>query len=306
MWHLAEMSSQVSDIMRSNLGRLRHQPTEKRIRATVGDATVADTRRALLVWEPRRIVPSYAVPVEDLGAELVPSSEAPRQSDAPVLHPGIPFSAHSTEGEPLDLRSGEDTRSAAAFRPADPDLSDHVVLDFDALDAWFEEDEQIHSHPRDPFHRVDVRRSSLPVRVEVEGVLVAETTRPSLAFETNLPTRFYFPREDVKIELAPTDRRTFCPYKGEASYWSFEAGGRTIDNLLWSYEDPLEDARGLTGLMALFDEVVDVTVDGKRRERPDTEFARVMRAEFGLDGEGSRAGRGLRGYGSPWRAITRS
>ena len=122
------------------------------------------------------------------------------------------------------------------------------------------------------------------MRIEVEGVLVAETTRPSLAFETNLPTRFYFPREDVEVELAPSDRRTYCPYKGEASYWSFEAGGRTIDNLLWSYEDPLEDARGLTGLMALFDEVVDVSVEGERRERPDTEFARIMRQEFGLDG----------------------
>lgn len=277
------MSAQVSDIMRSNLGRLRHQPTEKQIRATVGGEQVVDTRRSLLVWEPRRIVPSYAVPVEEITGDLLPSSEPPAQSDVPVLHPGIPFSAHSTEGESLDLRHGDITRPGAAFRPADPDLSGYVVLDFNAFDTWLEEDEEIFSHPRDPYHRVDIRRSSLPVRIEVEGVLVAETTRPSLVFETNLPTRFYIPREDVKVELSPSERRTACPYKGRASYWSFEAGGRTIDNLLWSYEDPVADALPLAGLMAMFDEVVDVTIDGEPRPRPDTEFARLMRAEFGLD-----------------------
>lgn len=222
------------------------------------------------------------MPVGDVAAELRPAAGEGASADAPILHPGIPFSAHSTEGESLDVHAGGETRAGAAFRPADPDLNGHVVLDFDGFDSWYEEDEPIRSHPRDPYHRVDLRRSSRPVRIEVEGVVVAETTRPTLVFETSLPTRFYFPREDVKVALEPTSHHTFCPYKGEASYWSFEAGGRRIDNLLWSYEDPLEDAPGLTGLMALFDEVVDVTVDGVRRERPDTEFARVMRDEFGL------------------------
>ncbi len=268
--------------MGSARDQLRHEPIEKWLRASIGDQQVVDSTNALLVWEPRRIVPSFAVPVDDLAAELRAAADQGAPADAPVLHPGIPFSAHSTEGESLDVQVAGETRANAAFRPADPDLNDHVLLDFDGFDSWYEEDEQIRSHPRDPYHRVDIRRSSRPLRIEVNGVLVAETNRPTLAFETSLPTRFYFPRDDVKVELEPTSRRTYCPYKGEASYWAFEAGGRTIDNLLWSYEDPLVDAAGLTGLMALFDEVVDVTVDGERRERPDTEFARVMKEEFGL------------------------
>jgi uncharacterized protein (DUF427 family) len=264
------------------MGRLRHEPTEKRIRATVGDREVVDSRRAALVWEPRRIVPSYAVPVEDVAAELRPAASEAAASDASILHPGIPFSVHSTDGEALDLEVGGQVRSHAAFRPADADLAGLVLLDFDGLDAWYEEDEAVFSHPRDPFHRVDARRSTRSLRIEIDGDVIAETDRPTLVFETNLHTRFYFPREDVKVDLRPSAHRTYCPYKGEASYFSFEAGGRTVDNLLWSYEHPLEDAAGLTGLMALFDEVVDVTLDGERRPRPDTEFARVMKEEFGL------------------------
>ena len=277
------MSARVGELMVSALlDRLRHEPTEKRIRATVGTEEVVDSTRALLVWEPRRVVPQYAVPVEDVTAELRPAADECEGSDAPVLHPGIPFSAHSTDGEPLDIHAAGEARGHAAFRPADEDLDGYVVLDFDGLDAWYEEDEKVFSHPRDPFHRVDTRRSSRSLRIEVDGTLVAETTRPTLVFETNLPTRFYFPREDVKVDLERSPHRTYCPYKGEASYWSFEAGGRTIDNLLWTYEDPLEDVAALRGLLALFDEVVDVTLDGEERPRPDTDFARAMKNEFGL------------------------
>ncbi len=118
--------------MRSNLARLRHEPTEKRIRATLGGEPVVDTRRSLLVWEPRRIVPSYAVPVEEITGELLPSSEPPAESDVPVLHPGIPFAAHSTPGQAYDVRVGDDVRERAAFRTDDADLSGHIVFDFDA------------------------------------------------------------------------------------------------------------------------------------------------------------------------------
>jgi uncharacterized protein (DUF427 family) len=278
------MSARVQDLMWSTLDTLRHEHTDKRVRGKIGDREVVDSTSALLVWEPRRIAPFYAVPLDDVAGELRPAEEQGAPADAPMLHPGIPFSAHSTEGEPLDLQAAGKTRSHAAFRPADPDLSGLVLLDSGAFDSWYEEDEEVHSHPRDPFHRVDVRHSSRPLRIEIEGELVAETTRPTLAFETNLHTRFYFPREDLKVDVEPTSQRTYCPYKGEASYWAFDVGGRTIENLLWSYEDPLEDAAKLSGLMALFDEVVDVTLDGVPRERPDTPVARVMIEEFGLTG----------------------
>jgi uncharacterized protein (DUF427 family) len=152
--------------MRQRLRELRHEPIDRRIRATLGGETVVDSTGALLVWEPRRVTPLYAVPVQDVRGELEPSTAAPVTSDAPFLHPGIPFAAHSTAGESLDVRVAGTMLEAAAFRPADEDLSGHVVLDYDAFDEWYEEDEAVFSHPRDPYHRVDTRRSSRHVRIE--------------------------------------------------------------------------------------------------------------------------------------------
>jgi uncharacterized protein (DUF427 family) len=241
--------------MRQRLRELRHEPIDKRIRATVGSETVVDSTHALLVWEPRRVTPLYAVPVEDVRGELVPSTAAPVSSDAPVLHPGIPFAAHSTEGESLDLHAAGTTLSAAAFQPADDDLAGTVVLDFAAFDEWYEEDEAVFSHPRDPFHRVDTRRSSRPVRIELDGVLLAESRRPLLLFETSIPTRFYLPREDVVADLELGDKQTACPYKGRATHWS--VGEQR--NIAWSYEDPLEEAVAIRGMVAFYDDRVDVT-----------------------------------------------
>ena len=170
----------------------------------------------------------------------------------------------------------------AGFRLADEDLAGYVVLDFDAFDDWYEEDERIAGHPRDPFHRVDVRRSARPVRIEVGGDVVAETTRARLLFETSLPMRFYLPREDVRLELHPSSRRTYCPYKGEASYWSVDAGGRRRKDLGWSYEQPLPDIVAIPGLVAFWDERVDVFVDGERRERPGGPISDALRDEFGV------------------------
>jgi uncharacterized protein (DUF427 family) len=156
-----------------------------------------------------------------------------------------------------------------------------VALDFDAFD-WLEEDEPVHGHPRDPFHRIDVRLSRRPVRIELDGELVAESTRARLAYETRLPMRFYLPREDVRAELRPTATRTYCPYKGEASYWSVEAGGRRHQDLAWCYERPLPDMAPITGLVAFWDERVDVVFDGVRRARAEGAFVEALRDEFGV------------------------
>ena len=264
--------------MSSRLDELRYEPTEKRLRALLGGDEVVDSTRALLVWEPRRVVPSIAVPIEDLHAELVP---APRPhapgSPPPILHPGIAFEAHSTTGEDLSLHAAGATRERAAFAPADPDLAGHVVLDFHAFDAWYEEDERLLGHARDPYHRIDMRRSSRQVRIELEGELLAESARAVLLFETSLPTRFYLPREDVKAQTRPSDRRSICAYKGHASYFSFDVG----EDLAWTYEDPLPEAAAVTGLVAFYDELVDVSVDGERRERPRTHFAKAIRENAG-------------------------
>ena len=182
------------------------------------------------------------MPVEDVRAEL-PAAPATNGHADGVLHPGIPFSVHTAAGQPVSI----DDRAGAGFRLADEDLDGYVVLDFQAFDVWYEEDEQITGHPRDPYHRVDVRQSSRPVRIEVGRDVVAESTRARLLFETQLTARFYLPREDVSAELHPSARRTYCPYKGEASYWSFDAGGRRRKDLAWSYEQPLPDAVAIAG-----------------------------------------------------------
>lgn len=261
---------------------LRYEPTAKRVRAVLGDVSVVDSTRALLVWEPRRISPTFAVPAADVRAELLPA-RADADGEAPdLLHPGIPFAVHSWPGAELTLRAGGATRERAAFRPADPDLAAYVLLDFDAFDSWYEEDERIFSHPRDPFHRVDIRRSSRHVRVELDGEPIADTHRPTLVFETRLPARFYLPREDVLADLRASEKRTSCPYKGHASYWSVDAGGRRHEDVAWTYATTLPDTGLLAGLVAFFDERVDVIVDGERRERPGGVYSAAILEEVDM------------------------
>jgi len=272
------VSSRASHVWRSALAGGLHEPTAKRVRVVHGGHLVADTERALVVWEPRRVVPSYAVPVEDLRAELVP---APAAADGPdpdgfvVLHPGIPFRVHTAEGEPFAVRTPTDLVDAAAFQAADPALEGYVILDYFSFDEWYEEDERIVGHPRDPFKRIDVRRSSRHVRIELDGELLAESSRPTLLFETHLPVRYYLPPEDVRTDLLrATGTRTWCAYKGEARYWSLDLGGGTLEDLVWTYEQPLTDASDVVGQLAFFHERVDLVVDGIRGARPETEFTR--------------------------------
>jgi uncharacterized protein (DUF427 family) len=236
-----------------------------------------DSSRAVLVWEPRRISPAFAVPPADIAAELVAADPVPA-SDRPILHPGIPFAVHSTAGQPYSLRLGDRTLDGAAFVPEDADLAGYVLVDSQAFDQWLEEDEPVRSHPRDPYHRVDTRASSRHVRIERDGVLLAESTRPVLLFETHLPTRYYVPREDLRAPARPSARRTYCPYKGEASYLSFAVG----DNLAWYYPDPLPDLPAITGLVAFYNEVVDIVVDGEPADGPPPEIAKAMVDEFGI------------------------
>jgi uncharacterized protein (DUF427 family) len=279
------MSSQVRELMASGFGQLRHEPTAKRIRAVLGGETVVDSTRALLVWEPRRIVPSYAVPAEDVRGELAPAGPAgnapaedvgvalPDVTALTVLDPRIPFSVHSTDGEIADLRAAGQQRPAAAFRPADPDLGGMVILDFGAFDTWYEEDEVNVAHPRDPFHRIDVLPSSRQVRLELDGEVLADSSRPVLLFETMLPTRYYLPREDVTAELIPSDTKTWCAYKGQASYYSVRAGGRLVPDVAWYYTVPRHDALQVRDLIAFFTERVDVILDGEHHPRPVTPWS---------------------------------
>ena len=144
------------------------------------------------------------------------------------------------------------------------------MLDFTAFDAWLEEDEPNVAHPRDPFHRIDILHSSRHVRVEAGGEVVAESSEPFLLFEPPLPVRYYLPPEDVRTDLLrPSDKRTFCAYKGQATYWSV---GDEHD-VAWSYPEPLREAVEVTGRFAFFNERIDIVVDGERLERPVTPWS---------------------------------
>jgi uncharacterized protein (DUF427 family) len=264
------MSKKMHDLMAEARGLLRHEPVERRVRASLEGRPVADTTRAMLVWEPRRICPIYAVPAEDLLADLAPAP--PSDAHAPgLLHPGIPFAVHTAEGDPVTVAG----RVGAGYRLADDDLDGYVVLDFDAFD-WLEEEDPIHGHPRDPYHRVDVRRSRRTVRIELDGAVLAETTGAWLLCETTLPMRFYLPREDVSAPLLVSESRSYCPYKGEASWWSLDGHA----DLGWTYERPFPELSAIAGLVAFWDERVDVFVDGEPRERPRSVFSEVLLDEF--------------------------
>jgi uncharacterized protein (DUF427 family) len=277
------VSTQLRRLLASNFGQLRYEPTAKRIRAELGGRTVVDTTGAALVWEPRRVVPSYAVPRSDVHGDLVPAAagepgdgdrdQLARLAGRPVLDPRVPFAVHSTEGLVVDVDAAGQHRPAAGFLPGDPDLAGLVVLDFAAFDAWYEEDERNVSHPRDPFHRIDVLPSSRRVRLELDGQVVAESDRPMLLFETLLPTRYYLPRADVTAPLTASPTRTWCAYKGQAAYFSVTVAGREVPDLAWTYQDPRHDAIGVRDLVAFFDEKIDVIVDGKPQPRPVTPWA---------------------------------
>jgi uncharacterized protein (DUF427 family) len=146
----------------------------------------------------------------------------------------------------------------------------------------YEEDEPIVSHPRDPFHRVDILSSTRHVRIELEDELLPESSRTYMVFETGLPVRFYIPPEDVRVELRPNDKRTYCAYKGEASYNSLDVAGSERDDLVWGYVQPLRQAAELAGRVAFFDEKVDVILDGRRRENPRTALSASIVEEADL------------------------
>jgi uncharacterized protein (DUF427 family) len=225
-------------------------------------------------------VPSYAVPTADVDGELVPCDAAAAEEHVvsvgdgpPLLDPRTGFAAHTVSGQSFDVVTSR-TLPAAAFEPDDPDLDGYVVLDFDAFDEWREEDELLVAHARDPFGTIDTRRSSRRVVVEIAGVTVADSTRSVMLYETFLPTRYYLPRDDVRMDLLePTDTRTACAYKGFARYWSANVDGAVVPDVAWSYEDPHNYATAVKDMIAFFNERVDISVDGERQERPQTPWS---------------------------------
>lgn len=253
-----DLSGQHDD----QLALLRWAPTPKRIRAFRGGALVLDSTEAVLVWEPRRIVPLYAVPEDDVHVTL--AAGAPAELPAtlrPVMGPGR-FEWHTCPGTPLHATVEGVDLGEVAFRPGDPDLAGYVVVDWPPFE-WVEEDQPVLGHPHDPFKRIDILRSTRHVRVELDGVLLAESSRPMALFESPAPPRWYLPREDVRMDLlSPSDTHTTCAYKGVASYLSADTEhGRDI---AWYYPDPLHEALPVRDLVAFWSERAEIQVDGVR------------------------------------------
>jgi uncharacterized protein (DUF427 family) len=237
------------------LGELRYVATSKRIRAALDGATVVDTTAAYLVCEPKRIVPMYAVPEAELKLELVARDPmAPPDEVGPVIPP-LHLDWHTTPGRSLHLGD----RGEVAFRPDDPALGGRVILPWDRFE-WTEEEEPVVVHPHDPFSRIDILPSSRHVRVDVAGTTVAESTRPTALYETGLATRWYLPREDIRMDLlSPSDFRTGCAYKGFASYFSAEGA----PDVAWTYPDPLREVLPIKDMLSFW-RAADVYVDGER------------------------------------------
>jgi len=278
------MAVQMRSLLMGALGELRVHPVAKWIRATSGRETVVSSTHALLVWEPRRVVPSYAVPVTDVNGQMVPATVASgieqpvqlRDGGPPVLTPDSPFSAHSCPGEGLTILTSTGVLEGAAFAPDDPALEGYVLLDWTAFDQWQEEGEVVMGHPHDPFGRIDVLSSSRRVVVSSHGVVLGDSTRPTLLFETSLPTRYYLPRDDISWDLlAPSEAHSVCAYKGVANYWTARLPGGDLQDIAWTYEEPLQDALKVRGMVAFFTERVDLVLDGIPVERPVTPWSRT-------------------------------
>jgi uncharacterized protein (DUF427 family) len=239
------------------------EPVPRRIRAMLAGEVVLDTNRALYVWE-WPYYPQYYVPIGDVEPTVLVDEQHTEH-----LHRGT--------ARLLGLRVGEVSRPKSARLYAE-DAMDGVAgavrVDWDAADAWFEEDEEVFVHPRNPYVRVDALRSTRSVRVELDGTVVAESSSPVMVFETGLPTRYYFNRTEVDFDhLVPSNTVTSCPYKGQTSgYWTVRVRNASYPDLAWAYGFPTRQLIPIAGMIAFYNEKVETIVDGEHLPRPVTHF----------------------------------
>ena len=239
------------------------QPAPRRVRGYVGGQLLFDTTQALYVWEKPHY-PYYYIPIDDVNDDLLVDEM---------------YETHASLGTYMryGLKAGDREVPKAAKMYTDDameGLAGMVKFEWEALDEWFEEDEQVFVHPRNPYTRVDALRSTRTVRVELDGVVLAESSSPVMVFETGLPTRYYLNRTDVNFEhLVHTDTVSECPYKGTTGdYWSVSIGGTVHADLAWSYVFPTRQLLPITGLVAFYNEKVDTYLDGELVPRASTHF----------------------------------
>jgi uncharacterized protein (DUF427 family) len=218
----------------------------------VAGVAIVDTTHPLYVWEHSGY-PAYYIPIVDVRTDLLVSSSTTSRSE--------------TRGDAryFTLKANDELRvDAASQYPDSPieELRDHLRFEWHAMDAWFEEDEEVYAHPRSPYTRVDILPSSRTVRVEIDGIVLAEPSHPYVLHETGLPVRWYIPKVDVRMDLLDaTELSTQCPYKGTAEYWSARIGDRVEENVAWSYRTPLRESERIAGLIAFYNDRVDLVID---------------------------------------------
>jgi uncharacterized protein (DUF427 family) len=228
------------------------EPWPRRMRALLSGATVLDSRRGILLWETGKF-PEHYYPLEDIRRDL--------------LVPSPPKEGRQHWSMKIGERHVENCIVSAPLAADGQELfSGYVTIDSGAMDRWFEEDDPVYAHPRDPYHRVDVRSSSHHVIVRLGDLLIADSTRPKLLFETGNPIRYYLPFADVRCELLVKSATVSeCPYKGDGQHWHLLTDdGRQVEDAAWSLPHPLPEGLDAAQHICFYPEKVKVEVDGLR------------------------------------------
>jgi uncharacterized protein (DUF427 family) len=248
--------------------KILFEKSPRRVRVRFNGEWVADSTAAHLLFETRHL-PVYYFPRADVRMDLL----------APTDH--HTFCPYKGTASYWTIQVGGRSAENAVWGYPEPydevaAIGDFVAFYWDRVDHWYEEDEEIFVHPRDPYKRIDVVASSRPVQVILGGETVAETQRARFLFETRLPTRYYIPQEDVRMDLlTPSDKTTACPYKGKACYWSARIGDRVFPDIVWSYPEPIPECPKIAGYLCFFNEQVDaILVDGAEVPRPVTKWSK--------------------------------
>lgn len=242
--------------------QIRFEPSPKRVRVMCNGRTIADSLSAGLVFESGH-QPVYYFPRQDLWLDCLEASahktHCPHKGDASYWHLNI--GGRRVENAVWSYES--------PLPPAEP-FAGFMAFYWDRVDHWFEEDEEVFGHARDPYHRIDVRPSSRVVQVVFAGHTVASSRRVLMLFETGLPTRYYIPPADVRMEfLYPSEKRTTCPYKGEAHYFSLAVGDQQAEDAVWTYPEPLPENPRIRDYLCFYPEKVSrVEVEGEGQHIP--------------------------------------
>jgi len=247
--------------------RFRWEDSRRRVRVIFNGVTIADSTHVMLLHEFGHL-PVFYFPFEDVRRDLMEatnhSTHSPLKGDASYW----------------TIRVGERAAENAAWSylrplPNGPLVKDYMAFYWNKMDAWYEEDEQVFAHARDPYKRVDILPSSRHVRVVLGGVTVVDTHHPRLLIETGLPTRYYIPQQDIRLELfETTESSSRCPYKGQASYWSAKIGDKIYKDIVWSYHNPLPACSPIAKLLSFYNERVDaIYVDEEQIAVPKTQWS---------------------------------